>query len=62
LGLALKGIDIVINDGCSPSLMNMMKEIYTALSGLRVSWLCHFIGLHPMLMYYTPLGQLKETV
>jgi len=21
-----------------------------------VSWLCHFIGLHPMLMYYTPLG------
>ena len=44
------------NDGCSPSLMNMRKEIYDALSGLRISWLCHFIGRHPMLMYNTPSG------
>lgn len=45
------------NDGCSPSLMNMRKEIYAALSGFRISWLCHFIGLRPMLRYYALSGQ-----
>jgi hypothetical protein len=25
-----------------------------------VSWLCHFIGLHPMLMYYTPSGLILQ--
>jgi len=34
------------NDGCSTSL----------LAGLGISWLCHLIGLHPMLMYYTRSG------
>jgi hypothetical protein len=45
------------NDGRSPSLMNMRKKIYTALSGLRISWLCHFIELRPMLRYYALSGQ-----
>ena len=31
--------------------------IYAALTGLRISWLCHFIGLRPMLRYYALSGQ-----
>ena len=44
------------NDGCSPSLMNMVSHNYIALSGLRISWLCHFTGLYPVLAYYAPSG------
>ncbi len=53
-------------------MLNMMKSMF----GISVaheanllrtfsawmSWLCHFIGLCPMLMYYTPSGQLKKAV
>ncbi len=35
---------------------------YFALSGLMILWLCHLIGLHPILMYYTPSGQLKQAI
>jgi len=29
---------------------------YFAPSGLMILWLCHLIGLHSILMYYTPSG------
>jgi hypothetical protein len=32
---------------------------YIALSGLGVSWLCHSIGLRPILWYDTPSGLLN---
>jgi len=32
-----------------------------ALTGLRVSWLCHFTGLHPVLRYHALSGQSKTT-
>ena len=38
-------------------MRSMFGIRYFALSGLGISWHCHFIGLHPMLMYYTPSGQ-----
>lgn len=42
-------------------MLNTMRSMfgirYAALSGLRISWLCHFIGLHPMLGYYALSGQ-----
>ena len=38
-------------------MKSMFGIEYFALSGLWVSWLCHFIGLHPMLEYYALSGQ-----
>jgi len=44
------------NDGYSPSFKNMMEEIYTALAGLRISWLCFSEGRCPSLRYSTLSG------
>ena len=38
-------------------MKSMFGVEYFALSGLWVSWRCHFIGLHPMLEYYALSGQ-----
>lgn len=40
---------------------NMFGIDYFALSGLRSSWLCHFIELRSMLGYYTLSGQILVT-
>ena len=46
-------------------MLNLTKSMfgidYFALSGLRSSWLCHFIELRSMLGYYTLSGQILVT-
>ncbi len=44
-----------INDGYSLSFMNRMEEILRPFRAY-LSWLCHFIPLHGMLMYETLSG------
>lgn len=34
---------------------------YFALSGLIISWLCHFLGLHPRLRYFALSGLLHPS-
>lgn len=34
-------------------MRSMFGIRYIAPTGLLISWLCHFIGLHPMLRYAT---------
>lgn len=41
-------------------MRSMFGISYTALAGLRISWLCHFIGLHPMLVYNALSGQASQ--
>jgi len=43
------------NDGYSPSFMNKMEDRLRPFRA-GVSWLCHFIGRCPMVVYTAPSG------
>ena len=53
-GISPKGV-LDINDGYSPSFKKMIVEILRPFRAW-VLWLCHSIGLHPILEYYAPSG------